>query len=102
MDRSFLYGIIILLAITDGLIYIQRTDPSLIAKFIPNSSADSWQNKDPGWDNKTEPKKESKPEPKVQQESNDSSDKKLDESTSDSDESTPKSNGRFRLFRCRP
>ena len=58
MDRGFLYGIIVLLSLTDLVIYIQKTDPNLIAKIMPSTSQDSsWQSKDPGWDKKPEAEK---------------------------------------------
>lgn len=100
MDRSFLYGLIVLLTITDGILYIQKTDPSLLSKFVPFlSNKENWQSKDPGWNSKPEiDKKESKPEKKPD------SDNKPDnksEANPDQEESVPKSR-HFRLFRCRP
>ena len=59
MDRSFLYGLVVLLGITDALVYIQKTDPNLLSKFNPMSQSDGWQ-KDPGWSQKPEDKKEPK------------------------------------------
>ena len=69
MDRNFLYGIIVLLSLTDAMIYIQKTDPNLLSKFLPGSASDSWQSKDPGWNQKPdgekkEEKKDDKAEPK--------------------------------------
>jgi len=101
MDRSFLYGVIVLLAITDGLIYIQKTDPSLLSKFMPfSSSHENWQSKDPGWNVKPDAeKKDSKPETKPE---SDKSDKKSEaKPEQDQEESAPKSR-HFKLFRCRP
>lgn len=64
MDRSFLYGIIVLLALTDSIIYIQKTDPSLIAKLLPfKEGDDGWKSKEPGWEAKPgDDKKDKKPE----------------------------------------
>lgn len=61
MDRSFLYGIVVLLSLTDTVIYIQKTNPNLIEKFVPSSKDGSWQSKDPGWNVKPDiDKKEEK------------------------------------------
>lgn len=65
MDRSFLYGIIVLLALTESIIYIQKTDPGLIAKLLPfKKGDDGWKSTEPGWEAKPgDEKKDKKPEP---------------------------------------
>lgn len=96
MDRNFLYGIIVLLSLTDAMIYIQKTDPNLLSKFLPGSVSDSWQSKDPGWNSKPdnekkEDKKEEKSEPK--KEANPSEDKQ------DKSDSQPAEPRKRRFFR---
>ena len=57
MDRKFLYSMVALLAIANTTIYIQKTNPSFFANFIPNSQkTDSWIKEDPGWTNQDFPK----------------------------------------------
>jgi len=67
MDKNFLYGIIVLLSITDAFIYIQKTNPNILDNFLPWSQNESWQNKDPDWGvkpnlNKKDENKEEKKE----------------------------------------
>ena len=93
MDRSFLYGIIVLLGITDALIYIQKTDPNLLGNLLPRS--ENWQ-KDPGWNQK--PEQEKKEEKKEEKKDELKKDDKLEENKSpDSQEQGRKRH--FRLFR---
>lgn len=64
MDRSFLYGIVVLLALTDSIIYIQKTDPSLIANLLHlTDGGDDWKSKEPGWEVKPgDDRKDKKPD----------------------------------------
>ena len=80
MDRNFLYGIIVLLSLTDAMIYIQKTDPNLLSNFLPGSTSESWQSKDPGWNTKPDDdKKEHKKDDKAEQKKEaDPSEKKQD------------------------
>lgn len=95
MDRSFLYGIIVLLGITDAMVYIQKTDPNIFGNFLPGSHSESWQ-KDPGWSQK--PEQDKKEEKKEQKKEEEKKDDKLDENKSpDSQEQGKRRH--FRLFR---
>ena len=100
MDRNFLYGVIVLLSLTDCLIYIKKTDPNLLEKFMPFSNqSENWQSKDPGWNSKPNiEKKEEKPEIKPD------SDKKSEVKPDSDEKESPKSerNHFFKFFRCRP
>lgn len=96
MDRSFLYGIIVLLGITDAMLYIQKTDPNLFGNFLPGSHSENWQ-KDPSWSQKPEQeKKEEKKEQKKEEE--EKKDDKLDENKSPENQEQGRRR-HFRLFR---
>lgn len=95
MDRSFLYGIIVLLALTDLVIYIQKTDPNLISKFVPSLSENNgWQSKDPGWNVK--PETEKKPEvPEIK----DKPEEKKDVTPNDDNNQNEPRKRHFKFFR---
>lgn len=100
MDRNLLYGVIVLLSLTSCLIYINKTDPNLLEKFMhfPYQS-ENWQSKDPGWNSKPNiENKEEKPEIKPDSDKKNEVKPYLDEKESPKNER----NHFFKFFRCRP
>lgn len=66
MNKNFIYSMVALLALANGIIYIQKTNSSFFSIFLPHSEkkSDSWINEDPGWRNNQDFSEENQP-PKV-------------------------------------
>lgn len=102
MDRSFLYGIIVLLGITDAVIYIQKTEPNLFGNFFSGANPEGWR-KDPGWSQDPGKKDEKKEQKKDEEKKGDiKKDEKKDDKLDENKSPDQQEQGRrrhFRLFR---